>query len=259
MVIRRLGAMDRIQKAAQNMEKLFGKGSAPLAKTDPEFAAIRDRLMYGQIASRGTLGDSLRMLVTLVSLTAGQNLDGFKEQVKAAMRTGLTPVEIREALYHCAPYAGLPRAESAVRLADQVFRAEGIALPLPDAATVTEETRFQDGLAAQKAIFGDAIDEMHKNCKAGQEDIMVDYLSAYCFGDFYTRRHLDLKTRELLTFSIIATLGGCEPQLKAHVGGCAHMGLSKQNLVDAVACLVPLIGFPRSLNALGCVNAVLAD
>lgn len=251
--------MDRIQKAAQNMEKFFGKGAAPLAKTDPEFAAIRDRLMYGQIASRGTLGDSLRMLVTLVSLTAGQNLDGFKEQVKAAMRSGLTPVEIREALYHCAPYAGLPRAESAVRLADQVFRAEGIYLPLPDAATVTEETRFQDGLAAQKAIFGDAVDEMHKNCRPGQEDIMVDYLSAYCFGDFYTRRHLDLKTRELLTFSIIATLGGCEPQLKAHVQGCAHMGLSKQNLVDAVACLVPLIGFPRSLNALGCVNAVLAD
>jgi len=37
------------------------------------------------------------------------------------------------------------------------------------------------------------------------------------------------------------------------------MGLTKQNLVDAIACLVPLIGFPRSLNALGCVNAVLAD
>lgn len=251
--------MDRIQMAKSNMEKFFGRGAAPLEKTDPEFAAIRDRLIYGQIASRGTLGDSLRMLVTLVSLTAGQNLDGFKEQVKAALRAGLTPIEIREALYHCAPYAGLPRAESAVRLADQVFRASGVDLPLPDAATVTEETRFKDGLAAQKAIFGDSIDEMHKNCAPGQKDIMVDYLSSYCFGDFYTRRHLDLKTREPLTFSIIATLGGCEPQLKAHTQGCANMGLTKQNLVDAIACLVPLIGFPRSLNALGCVNAVLAD
>ena len=71
--------MDRIQMAKSNMEKFFGRGAAPLEKTDPEFAAIRDRLIYGQIASRGTLGDSLRMLVTLVSLTAGQNLDGFKD------------------------------------------------------------------------------------------------------------------------------------------------------------------------------------
>ena len=71
--------MDRIQMAKSNMEKFFGRGAAPLEKTDHEFAAIRDRLIYGQIASRGTLGDSLRMLVTLVSLTAGQNLDGFKE------------------------------------------------------------------------------------------------------------------------------------------------------------------------------------
>ena len=59
--------MDRIQMAKSNMEKFFGRGAAPLEKTDPEFAAIRDRLIYGQIASRGTLGDSLRMLVTLVS------------------------------------------------------------------------------------------------------------------------------------------------------------------------------------------------
>ena len=57
--------MDRIQMAKSNMEKFFGRGAAPLEKTDPEFAAIRDRLIYGQIASRGTLGDSLRMLVTL--------------------------------------------------------------------------------------------------------------------------------------------------------------------------------------------------
>lgn len=123
--------MDRIQMAKSNMEKFFGRGAAPLEKTDPEFAAIRDRLIYGQIASRGTLGDSLRMLVTLVSLTAGQNLDGFKEQVKAALRAGLTPIEIREALYHCAPYAGLPRAESVLRIRFSAPRALIFRSPMP--------------------------------------------------------------------------------------------------------------------------------
>ena len=38
--------MDRIQMAKSNMEKFFGRGAAPLEKTDPEFAAIRDRLIH---------------------------------------------------------------------------------------------------------------------------------------------------------------------------------------------------------------------
>ena len=37
--------MDRIQMAKSNMEKFFGRGAAPLEKTDTEFAAIRDRLI----------------------------------------------------------------------------------------------------------------------------------------------------------------------------------------------------------------------
>jgi alkylhydroperoxidase/carboxymuconolactone decarboxylase family protein YurZ len=39
----------------------------------------------------------------------------------------------------------------------------------------------------------------------------VKILSANCFGDYYTRTGLDLKMRALPTFSIIASLGGCEP------------------------------------------------
>ena len=70
---------------------------------------------------------------------------------------------------------------------------------------------------------------------------MVNYLSAFCFGDFYTRKGLDLKTRELLTFAIVSTLGGCEAQVKAHVQGNANMGNSKQNLIDALSQMLPYI------------------
>lgn len=251
--------VNRIQQTKVNREKLFGDAESTLEKTDPDFAAMRDRLIYGQIASHSTLNDKQRMLITLVSLTAGQNLGGFSKQVEAALSLGITPVEIKEALYHCAPYAGFPRAEAALCIANQVFQDKGVKLPLPSQSTVTEETRFKDGLEAQKAIFGPSIEEMHKKVLKGQEDIIIDYLSSYCFGDIYTRQSLDLKTRELLTFAIIATLGGCEPQLKAHIQGNANMGTSKQNLVDAIVCMMPYLGFPRTLNALSCVNAMLKD
>ncbi len=251
--------MDRIQQAEKSRQAFFGDVQSPLEQSDPDLAAMRDRLVYGEIAERGTLNNRQRALVTLAVLTASQTLDDMEAHTEAALRVGVSPVEIKEALYQCAPYIGFPKTESAVRLANEVFARKGIALPVESQATVTEASRFRDGVAVQKAIFGEAIDKMHASAPENQKDIMVNYLSAFCFGDIYTRNGLDLKTRELLTFSIISALGGCEAQVKAHVQGNANVGNRKQNLIDALAQMLPYIGFPRTLNALGCVNAVMQD
>lgn len=251
--------MDRVRLAEKNRQKFLGDYQSLLTRTDPALIAMKERLVYGEIVERGTLNDHQRMLVTLVALAASRTLEEMKIQTEAALRVGLSPVEIKEALYQCAPYIGFPGTESALRLVNEAFVEKGIPLPVESQATVTEESRFRDGLTAQKAIFGDSIDKMHASAPEGQKDIMVNCLSAFCFGDFYTRKGLDLKTRELLTFSIVSALGGCEAQVKAHVQGNANMGNTRQNLIDALAQMLPYIGFPRTLNALGCVNAVMQD
>ena len=74
-------------------------------------------------------------------------------------------------------------------------------------------------------------------------------LSAFCFGDVYTRKGLDLRTREILTFCIISSLGGCESQIKSHVQGNVNVGNTKENLIDALTCCLPYIGFPRTERA----------
>ena len=251
--------MDRVRLAEKNRQEFLGDYQSLLTRTDPDLIAMKERLVYGEIVERGTLNDHQRMLVTLVALAASRTLEEMKIQTEAALRVGLSPVEIKEALDQCAPYIGFPGTESALRLVNEAFVEKGIPLPVESQATVTEESRFRDGLTAQKAIFGDSIDKMHASAPEGQKDIMVNCLSAFCFGDFYTRKGLDLKTRELLTFSIVSALGGCEAQVKAHVQGNANMGNTRQNLIDALAQMLPYIGFPRTLNALGCVNAVMQD
>lgn len=250
---------DRSIAMQHALQKFLGTEQTPLAATDPELVAIRDRLVYGEIMQRGSLSDRQRLLVTLAALTANRTTDGMDMQVRAALRTGATPVEIKEALYQCAPYIGFPATEAALRVVNDVFAAEGIPLPTEPQATVTEASRFDDGLRVQKSIFGDAIDDMHRKTPPAQLPIMRDYLSAFCFGDIYTRKGLDLKTRELLTFSIIAALGGCDAQVRAHVQGNVNVGNSKDNLIDALAQILPCIGFPRTLNALACVNAVIPE
>ena len=250
--------MNRTEKAMETMNALYGEAHANLTASDPEFAAIKERLIYGEVYAEEKLSAKLRELVILVVASTNQTMNEVKRHTAAALAVGVKPEEIREAVYHCAPYIGLGKAENAVNAVNEVFAEKGVALPGPSGQTVTEESRLPDGIAAQKSIFGEHIDAMRAAAPENQKNIQ-DYLSAYCFGDFYTRKFLTIPERELLTFAILAAQGGCEPQVKAHVGGNAAVGNSKETLLAALTVCLPYIGFPRTLNALGCVNEVLPE
>ena len=78
-------------------------------------------------------------------------------------------------------------------------RATGIQLPLESQSTADPKTRYDKGLAVQKAVFGTMIDEMYERSPKDQLHIRR-FLSANCFGDYYTRTGLDIKVRELVRF-----------------------------------------------------------
>ena len=63
--------------------------------------------------------------------------------------------------------------------------------------------------------------------------------------------------RELLAFSILLSLGGCEPQLKGHIQCNLNVGNNKETLPSTITQLLPYVGYPRILTALNCLNAVV--
>ncbi|MBM7651134.1 carboxymuconolactone decarboxylase family protein [Neobacillus cucumis] len=250
--------MDRVEKSREKYKQLFGNGVPAAYATDPDFQDILNRFIFGEVFYQGNLDDKQRELITLVVLTTNQTLPQLKAHVGAALNVGLTPVEIKEAIYQCGPYIGFPKTLNAINEANEVFKAKEIALPLESQKTVDEDTRFEKGLATQVEIFGDVIAKMREAAPANQKH-MQDYLSSFCFGDFYTRSGLDLKTRELLTLCIISTLGGCESQVKSHVIGNKNVGNDKETLITAITHCLPYMGFPRTLNALACINEMIPE
>ena len=110
------------------------------------------------------------------------------------------------------------------------------------------ENRLEMGAAAQAEIFGE---HMRKAWKQG---IINRFLAANCFGDYYTRKGLDLSQREIATFCFLMAQGGCEPQLTAHAKGNMNIGNDKELLLKIVLNCLPYVGYPRSLNAIKCVN-----
>lgn len=186
-------------------------------------------------------------------------VEGFEYGgVDSALDDGVSPVEAKEALYQTIPYVGMAKAYDFVLAANEVMAEKGIQLPLEGQSRTTPQNRLEKGLAAQKEIFGSHIDEMRASAPAELKHIQ-DYLSANCFGDYYTRGGLDLKTRELLTFATLISLGGVDSQVRSHVQGNLNMGNGRQVLLDTVTVLLPYIGYPRSLNAIAAVNEIAKE
>lgn len=250
--------MNRVEQSKEKYKQLFGDGVPAASATDPDFQDILSHFIFGEVFYQGKLSDKERELITLVVLTTNQTLPQVGAHVHAALNVGLTPEEIKEAVYQCAPYIGFPKTLNALTEMNEAFKVRDIDLPIESQTRVDENNRLDKGFSVQVEIFGDVIEKMRAYAPANQKHIQ-DYLSAFCFGDFYTRDGLDLKTRELLTLCIVSSLGGCESQVKSHVQENVNVGNDKETLIAAMTQCLPYMGFPRTLNALSCVNEVIPE
>ncbi|MBE5102328.1 carboxymuconolactone decarboxylase family protein [Priestia aryabhattai] len=250
--------MDRIEKSKEKYKQLFGDRVPAAYTTDPDFQNILNHFIFGEVFHQGNLDDTQRELITLVVLATNQTLPQLNAHVHAALNIGLTPLEIKEAVYQCAPYIGFPKTLNAISEINEVFKARNIKLPVESQKEVEEDNRHDKGLTVQVEIFGDVIAKMQEGAPANQKHIQ-EYLSSFCFGDFYTRGGLELKMRELLTLCIVSSLGGAESQVKAHVQGNLNVGNGKETVITAITHCLPYMGFPRTLNALNCVNQVIPE
>lgn len=218
--------------------------------TDPEFVERVEHFTFDEVVTdpEQQLDEETRWLAILSALIGAQSAEAFRKLLPQALDAGLSPVAVKEMVYQAVDYLGLGRVLPFLDITNEVFALRGIALPLEGQATTTMDDRLEKGAQAQAAIFGE---QMLEAWKAGTVN---RWLAANCFGDYYTRGGLDLKARELITFCFLAAQGGCEPQLTSHSQGNMNLGNGKDFLLRVILQILPYIGYPRSLNAITCVN-----
>lgn len=248
--------MSIAKKAMENYEELFK--NTEFFKEDEELKEIVLNFALDETQQYDNLDKKTRQMVILAATIATQTSKMYEVFVNSALNVGVSPVEIKEILYQSVPYVGILKIFDLLELTNKIFKEREIELPLEKQATTNLENRFDKGLEVQKSIFGDVIDKNYENSPKNQVHIQK-FLSDNCFGDFYTRNGLDVKTRELITFSILISQGCCEPQVKGHIAGNVNVGNDKQTLLNTVTALLPYIGYPRSLNAISCINQVIPE
>jgi 4-carboxymuconolactone decarboxylase len=139
---------------------------------------------------------------------------------------------------------------------NDVLTERGVALPLDGQSASTHATRAQTGRKVQEQIAGtERVQQMHASA-ASDELHIQEFLAANCFGDHVARGGIGLRTRELLTFAMLVSLGGCDPQVKGHVAANLNVGNDRPVLIGVITVLLPFIGYPRTLNALAAINEI---
>lgn len=226
------------------------KAEQKLYETDPEFMERFEHFAYEEVVKEEgqTLDEKTRYLAILATLLGCQGLDVFKDTLPEALDAGLSPVMIKETVYQAVDYLGIGRMYPFLGTVNEVLEERGVQLPLEGQATTTMENRLEKGAALQLEMFGEGMRDAWKKGHINR------WLAANCFGDYYTRTGLDLAQREMITFCFLAAQGGCEPQLTSHAKGNMNMGNDAAFLTKVVSQCLPYIGYPRSLNAIACIN-----
>lgn len=241
--------MSRTEICKQNYRRLFNGEALTDAGNDPEMMKMLQKYIFGEVFAVGSLDIKTREMLTVVSLSAQQALPQLKAHANAALNVGVTPIELRETVYLCAPFVGFPKTLNALGVINEVFAERGIKLPLESQGKTAEEERFAAGFAIQQPLYGNEIKEALAGLPGNMGEDAARFLTEFCFGDIYTRGGLDVKTRELLAIGILVTTGNMQT-LQSHIAGSIRAGNSPETITAAIIQCMPYVGFPNALNAL---------
>ena len=247
--------------AKQYHETMFPGYVSKFAETDPEFIERFDNFTFDEVINMPDIGGKevdgrTRHMAILATLLGCQGIDEFKVMLGAAINFGVTAIEIKEITYQAVAYLGIGRVFPFLKAVNEFLESKGISLPLEGQATTTTENRREAGTQAQVDIFGEGMRDFWQSGPDESRHINL-WLADNCFGDYYTRKGLNYAERELITFCFLAAQGGCEPQLTSHAAANMRIGNDKLFLIKIISHCLPFIGYPRSLNALTCVNTAV--
>ncbi|MEU5593746.1 carboxymuconolactone decarboxylase family protein [Streptomyces sp. NPDC020298] len=124
--------------------------------------------------------------------------------------------------------------------------------------STTREERFAHGLEVLKRVDGEAGQRVVDSLADISPELGHQVVS-WAFGEIYDRPGLAPRDRQLVTLGVLTALGGCEAQLDVHVNAALNVGLTPEQIVEALLHSAVYCGMPRALNATFAAKKVFAE
>jgi 4-carboxymuconolactone decarboxylase len=185
-------------------------------------------------------------IIPIAAFTAKGDLSNLKTALNAGLDNGLTINQIKEVIVHLYAYCGFPRSIRGLQTFMGVLderKARGINDKAGDDASPVpgEQPKYERG----KKVLGELTKAPQDGPLTGYgafAPIMDTFLKEHLFADIFERDVLTYAQRELVTVSVISSIGGADPMLRSHLNICLNVGLTSDQLQQFVNTIESTVG-----------------
>lgn len=202
-------------------------------------------------------------IISIAALTAVGDLSNLKTELITGLNAGLTINQIKEELVHLYAYCGFPRSIRGLQTFMEVLderKAKGIDDFLGADASPIQDNRskYERGKEVIEKLTLTPQEEPQTGYSAFAPEIDV-FLKEHLFADIFDRDVLSYSERELVTISVISSIGGAEPMLRTHLKICLNVGLTPEQLQQFVAIIKSTIGKKEAKAAQNILDDVISN
>jgi len=207
--------------------------------------------MTGNLNSQNMTGDDTlsvkqQSLIPIAAYTAKGDLLQLKTALNEGLDAGLTVNEIKEAMVHLYAYCGFPRSISGLQTFMDVLeerKAKGITDEVGnDASPINEQrSKYERGKEILETLTGVPQSDTLSGYAAFAPIIDV-FLKEHLFADIFERDVLSFAERELVTISVLSSIGRAEPMLRSHLNICLHLGFTPGQLNEFIGIIKEKVG-----------------
>jgi 4-carboxymuconolactone decarboxylase len=221
--------------------------------------------LYAQstLESNTALTAKQQCIVPIASYTATGELQHLKSALNQGLDAGLTINEIKEIIVHLYAYCGFPRSIRGLQTFMEVLderKVRGI-----NDETGAEASPVNDGLSKYER-GRENLGKLTGMPQTGQPGgyaafapIIDVFLKEHLFADIFERDILTFAERELVTVSVLSSIGGVEPMLRSHLSICLNVGFTPEQLNEFVVLIKSTTGRKEARKAQAVLNEVLKN
>ena len=203
-------------------------------------------------------------IVPIAAFTAKGELQKLKGALNEGLDAGLTINEIKEAIVHLYAYCGFPRSIRGLQTFMEVLderKAKGIIDEMgADASPVDDDlTKYERGRENLGKLTGEPQTTRPTTGYAAFAPVIEVFLKEHLFADIFDRDILTYAERELVTVSVLSSIGGVEPMLRSHLSICLNVGFTPAQLQEFVDIIRITIGKKEAKNAQAVLDEVLEN
>ena len=248
---------DELRRKGQDLRGKLGLTSSKTARRIG-FETFMTDFVYGAIWAREGLGEPERALCSLSASFVLGRQEELRQMIPAALDAGLAPRSLPEVFVHAGIYAGFGATEIALEMVDRIYEERGIELPEEPPQHESIETLEVRGEAFIEEVHGDRGKQGYASPENPVTYELYAFATRYAYGDIWLREGLSLRERFLCALTCFASLG-LETQLRKFSLSALRVGLSSEEIREALIQTTPYAGLARALNALAIFSSVTSE